>query len=290
VRTSQRIVTAAVFAIACALTLASTVSAQGFEGRRVIVRAPIGVGGYYASPYLLYDPWFGFADQGPWGPYPYPYPYPYRYYGVDPGAAMRIEVKPQEAEVYIDGYYAGIVDDFNGTFQRLRARPGQHEIVLYLDGYRTVHQKLYLTPKNTVKLQYTMEPLSAGEQPEARPQAPLPPPPPQMGQGAPPMGAPPGMPAGRGQGARRPQGPPQGNAPSYGSIAIRVQPADADVLIDGEVWHTQDAQDRIVIEVPEGPHTIEIRRAGYRSFVTQVQVRPGVATPLNVSLRGQEER
>jgi PEGA domain-containing protein len=42
--------------------------------------------------------------------------------------------------------------------------------------------------------------------------------------------------------------------------------------------------------VAEGPHTVEIRKAGYRPFVTQVQVRRGESTPLNVSLRAQEER
>jgi hypothetical protein len=272
-----------------ALTLASTASAQGFRGRPV-VRGPVVVGGYY-SPYWLYDPWFGFGYQYPWGPYPYPSPYPYRYYNVDPGAAMRIEVTPREAEVYLDGYYAGIVDDFNSAFQRLRARPGQHEIVLYLDGYRTVHQKLYLTPKNTIKLKYAMERLGAGEQPEARPEAPPPPPlppPPQAGQ--PPPMPPPGMP-GRGPATRRaPQGPPRGGASAYGTLAIRVQPIDADVLIDGELWHTQEAPDRITIEVAEGPHTVEIRKAGYRPFVTEVQVRRGESTPLNVSLRAQEEQ
>ncbi len=279
--THQRILTAAALAAASIVAFASPGEAQRYGGRRVVVRAPVVVGGYY-SPYWLYDPWFGFGYQYPWGPYPYPYPY--RYYNPDPGAAMRLDVTPHEAEVYLDGYYAGIVNDFDGTFQRLRARPGQHEIVLYLDGYKTVRQKLYLTPRNTIKVKYTMEPLAAGEQPEARPQAPIPPPP-QAGQ--------PLMPPqpGRGPGGRRPpQGPPQGNASAYGTVVVRVQPVDADVLIDGEIWHTQDAQDRLVIEVPEGPHTIEVRKAGYRSFVTQVQVRGGESTPLNVSLRAQEHQ
>ena len=253
-RTSKRIVVMAALVAASVLTLATTSTAQ-------------------------------------WGPYPYPYPspYPYRYYNVDPGAAMRIEVTPHEAEVYLDGYYAGIVDDFNGTFQRLRARPGPHEMVLYLDGYRAVHQKLYLTPKNTIKVKYTMEPLGAGEQPEARPAAPAPPPPPLQ---APPMG-PPGMPGmpGRGPTTRgAPQGPPRGDSSAYGTLTIRVQPIDADVLIDGELWHTQEAPDRLVIEVAEGRHTVEIRKAGYRSFVTGVQIRRGESTPLNVSLRAQEEQ
>jgi len=296
------------FLIPTALTIialaawASPGEAQGFRGRRVVVRAPIIVGGYY-SPYWLYDPWFGFGYQYPWGPYPYGFP-PYGSYNIDPGSALRLQVKPHEAEVYVDGYYAGIVDDFDGTFQRLRVRPGQHEIVLYLDGYRTVHQKLLLTRNNTFKVKYTMEPLGAGEQPEARPQPPNPPPQagppppmaPQPGRGPmgrrPPQGPPPGSPAGPPPpGAPMPGGPPRGNeASAYGSLAIRVQPGDAEILIDGEPWRGPDAQDRLVVEVAEGQHTIEIRKPGYRTYVTQVQVRRGETMPVNVSLRSQEDQ
>jgi len=98
------------------------------RGRRVVV-----VGGFYSpfySPFWI-DPWYGLDYQ--WGVYP-----PYRYYNVAPEASLKLEVKPKEAEVYIDGYYAGIVDDFDGAFQRLHVDPGEHEIELYLDGYRLV--------------------------------------------------------------------------------------------------------------------------------------------------------
>src|SRR5436309_13065679 len=87
---------------------------------------------------------------------------------MDPGASLRLEVKPQEAEVYVDGYYAGIVDDFDGVFQRLPVTPGEHEIELYLDGYRSVRQKVMASPRNTFKLKYTMERLGAGGQQEPR--------------------------------------------------------------------------------------------------------------------------
>ena len=277
---------------------ARTTEAQGRRGygpaRRVVV-----VGGYYASPYWMYDPWYGY-DQ--WG---YGYPPPYRYYNMDPGASVRLEVKPKEAEVYVDGYYAGIVDDFDGVFQRLRVTPGEHEIELYLDGYKTVRQKVYLPVNDTFKIRYTMERLSAGEQPEARPQPINPPSPPQAGGyppqagGYPPQpGGYPPPPPGRGPAGRRMPPPPQqppdaprGGQPSgYGTLAIRVQPGDAEVSIDGEQWRGPDERDRLVVEVAEGSHTVEIRKSGYRTYVTQVDVRRGETTPLNVSLRAQEEQ
>src|SRR5262249_38516147 len=151
-----------------AVSLGAAVRADAqFRRGRVVV-----VGGVYA-PYSywgsgFYDPW--------WGPYPYAYPPPFPYRYRDAVADVRLEVKPKEAEVYVDNFYAGIVDDFDGVFQRLHAPPGEHEITLYLEGYRTVRQRVYLSADNTFKIKYTMERLAAGEQPEPRPQPPAPPP------------------------------------------------------------------------------------------------------------------
>jgi hypothetical protein len=271
--------------------------AQVFRpGPRVVI-----AGGFYTSPYFLYgyDPLYA---EGQWA---YPYRYPYRPYG-DLGASVRLEVKPKQAEVYVDGYYAGIVDDFNGTFQRLHVAPGEHEIELYYDGYRTTRQHVYLTPDNTFKLKYTMERLAAGEQPEPRPQPSEPPqmgapgqmPAPLPGQGGPPQMYPPPPPRGpMGRRAPQPQQPPQqmpneprgGQVGAYGTIALRVQPGDADVLVDGEKWQGPAGQDRLVIDVAEGRHTIEIQKAGYRGYVTEIDVRRGETTPVNVSLRSQDQ-
>jgi hypothetical protein len=74
-----------------------------YRGGRVVVAPRVVVGGgYYYRPYFYdpfwFDPWYGFAyGQYPWGPYGYP---PYGGYRVDPGASLRLEVKPKEAEVY----------------------------------------------------------------------------------------------------------------------------------------------------------------------------------------------
>ena len=85
-----------------------------------------------------------------------------------------------------------------------------------------------------------------------------------------------------------PPGAPRSDASAYGTLVIRVQPGDADVLIDGEPWRSADAQDRLIVEVAEGSHTVEIKKAGYRTYVTQIHVRRGETTPVNVSLRTQE--
>lgn len=197
------------------------------------------------------------------GPYP---PYGPAMRGYE--AAARIQVTPKETEVYVDGYYAGIADDFDGVWQRLRLEPGEHEIALYLEGHRTFREKFLFRPGQTVKLRHTMEPAQAGEAIE-RPK-------PAEGARATPA------PTGRGTGGRPPRPGPASS--TFGSIAIRVQPRDAEVLIDGERWQVPPEDARLVVQVSDGPHRVEIRKEGYRPYEMTVQVRRGETVPLNVNL------
>jgi hypothetical protein len=287
----KKFITFFTLAVIALIASATTTEAQGFRRHsRVVV-----VGGYYpyASPYWFGDPWYGYGY--PWGPYPRPY----GYYGFEPEGSLRIEVTPRDAEVYVDGYYAGTVDDFDGTFQRLHIETGEHEIEVYKEGFRPFRQKVYLTPDNTFRIRQALQALGPGEQPEPKPQPLSPPPSAQGGQS--PMQPPQGMP--RRPGGRRPLPPPgaqQGPEPrsgqpgstsasGYGTLTIRSQPADAEVSIDGENWRGPSGQDRLTIELAEGSHTVEIRKPGYRTYVTQVEIRRGETTPLNVSLRGEQQ-
>jgi hypothetical protein len=246
---------------------------------------------YYADPFWYGYPWYGFGY--PFYGYPYyPYQYPYGYRYARPDASVRLEVTPNNAEVFVDGYYAGLVDDFDGVFQRLHVPPGDHEITLWLDGYRTVHQTVYLPIDNTFKLKYTMEKRQPGDVAEPRPIPKEPPP----NAGEPPDNAPgPGQP-GPGPGRRGPivgrrQGPPPpddrrpADGTTYGTLAVRVQPGNSTVLIDGERWDSPQGGERLLVELAEGPHRVQIQREGYESYSTEIIIRRGETTPLNVSLR-----
>lgn len=226
--------------------------------------------------------------------YPYPFP-PYRYAGAE--GSLRLEVKPREAEVYVDGYYAGVVDDFDGMFQRLRVEAGEHTITTYRDGFRPFSKSVYVMPGRTFKINQRMEPLGPGEVAEPRPA----PSNPSVAAQPGPSGAP-GPPRARGgPGGRRPPAPDRppppfppppdaGNAPppdssARGTLAIRVQPADAEVLIDGQLWRVPNGQDRLTIDASEGRHNIQIRKPGYVGYLTDVQVRRGETTTVDVTLR-----
>ncbi|MQA30218.1 MAG: PEGA domain-containing protein [Luteitalea sp.] len=105
-------------------------------------------------------------------PYP-PIQYPYRYATLE--SDLRIVVKPKDAAVYVDGYFAGKVEEFDGAFQRLHVEPGQHEITIYLEGYRSMKQRLYLSPRGSRKIEGALERLAPGEAVEPPP-APVDPP------------------------------------------------------------------------------------------------------------------
>ncbi len=47
-------------------------------------------------------------------------------------------MRPRDAEVYVDGYYAGRVDDFDGVFQALRLEEGPYRIEIVTPGQETL--------------------------------------------------------------------------------------------------------------------------------------------------------
>jgi hypothetical protein len=280
----------------------------GYYGGHVVVGGRYGYYPYYGYrpyyygyyPHFYFGLGFGYPYYYPWYygyPYPYygfgyPYPAAYGYGYSDPTASVRLEIVPKTTEVYVDGYPAGTVDDYDGFFQRLRVPPGSHEIVLYHDGYRTVHQQLNLSTGSDQKIQYSMVALQPGEQAEPRPN----PPPPRepTNQNEPqyppayqqpdvrrvPSQAPPHAPAP----APMPAEPNAGEEARYGSVSIRVQPIDAQVLIDGDEWSSSRPEERLVVELPQGRHHVEIQKDGFQKYSNDIQIRSGETVSLNVSL------
>jgi uncharacterized membrane protein len=66
-----------------------------------------------------------------------------------------------------------------------------------------------------------------------------------------------------------------------------VQPGDVIVTIDGERWDGAQDQDGLMVQLGAGTHTVEIRKDGYRTYITDITVRAGETTTLNVSLTRQ---
>jgi hypothetical protein len=236
--------------------------AAGRAERRPPVRrnAVVFIGGYFYDPFFGPYPWWGRPA------------YPYRYYPVyDNRAVIRVIATPKDAAVYVDGFYAGTVHDFNDWWQGLPLPPGGHDIVLYLEGYQTLHRRLYLAPGSTFKLYETMQRVPPGRSSEPPTLAPPVPPPPEGSYLGPRTPSPPVHAAEATPGA------------AVGTLTLRIQPENAEVRIDGEQWASSDVG-RFEIQLAPGRHIIEVTREGYREYSSEVDVREGETVPLNVSL------
>jgi hypothetical protein len=91
----------------------------------------LGFGSYYGGYYgRFYDPypWYGVYGNSP--RYGYPSSYTYGFEG-----SLRLKIKPRDAQVFVDGYYVGVVDDFDGVWQRLHIESGPHRIEVRAPGY-----------------------------------------------------------------------------------------------------------------------------------------------------------
>jgi hypothetical protein len=131
---------------------------------------------YYRWSPIRYAPWsliygsIGFTNYGFYGGYaPGTYYYghngyygpgvysPWQASGYDIGG-IRLKVRPRDAQVFVDGYYAGLVDDFDGTFQSLRLEAGGHKIEVHMPGFEDLELDVHVQPGRTITLEEQMRP------------------------------------------------------------------------------------------------------------------------------------
>jgi hypothetical protein len=107
----------------------------------------------------------GFGVRFGYDPFWYPWGYP-AYAGpyvipVGVTGDLRLQVEPKTAEVYVDGYYAGIVDQFNGHFHHLAMTPGGHRIEVRAPGFQPLTFSVYVQPDRTIDYKGTLSPGAA---------------------------------------------------------------------------------------------------------------------------------
>jgi hypothetical protein len=124
-----------------------------------------GVGLYfgygYPGFYGAYGyPWYGYPFYG-YPFYGYPgYGYGYPGYGVAarPYGSVRLEIPQKDAEVYVDGYFAGNVDNFDGVFHHLNLEPGPHKIEVKAASFEPITFDVNVEPGQTIKYRAAMRP------------------------------------------------------------------------------------------------------------------------------------
>ena len=109
-----------------------------------ILMAPLSA---YARPArVIVAPGYGWGWYGSyWGPYPYGY----GYYGYSPATgALKFDTSVKDAEVYIDGAYAGTV----GKLKTMNLKPGSYDIEVRAPGRTQFEKKVYVAAGKTLHL------------------------------------------------------------------------------------------------------------------------------------------
>ncbi len=136
---SRRTVVAAVALALVALGVSREADAHPRGRGRVVVYG----GGFYG-----FNPWygFGFGPYWGWGPY---YPGFYPQGGVDMNAAMmagfgavELNVKPNRADVWVDGRYVGEARDLDGYPSYLWLADGAHRLAVHKGGFLVFDEEI----------------------------------------------------------------------------------------------------------------------------------------------------
>lgn len=240
--------------------------------------------GYSRRPYGLYGYGYGYNDYGySYGDYYGYYPSSqYRSYRYRAGniSQVRTLVEPAKTRVYVDGYYAGIVDDFDGLLQRLNVSPGRHEITLKLEGYSSHTFAIYANRDQTLKLRWDMvkgtgdtrdtvgsyDRAAATDEREFNRD--------DEGEDDNEQRDSARIERDRSREVdsdtdNRRYTPPSRDA-GRGVLDLQIEPADASVYIDGEFFGKASQLSRV--ELAPGRHRIEVVRPGYKTEETEVEV------------------
>jgi hypothetical protein len=229
----------------------------------------------YSSSYWYWGwPYYGY--WGYWG-----WPYRYGYYSPPAGQQLRnapalieTDLRPKKAEVLLDDAPVGQARDYNGSWDSLAVKPGEHMLEFRYPGYMSLRVHLDARPGGRYRI---TERLVEGEGIDPR-SIELPP-------------EPEAEPGGAVSTSVAPAEPPreQGSL-TLGLLRVRASPPDAAVYLDGEFLARADELARMhgALPVAEGRHVIEVVRPGYEARRVEVEV--GGEEPVKVTLELTPQR
>ena len=120
---------------------------HGYSHSRIVTVVPWRP--YYYRPHFSIGIYYGAG-----GVYDYGYT-PSYYYDPIPGrtyGGVRITEAPRDAQVFADGHFVGIVDDFDGAFQHVNLEAGQHRIEVRGAEFPPISFDVYVQPGRTITL------------------------------------------------------------------------------------------------------------------------------------------
>jgi len=108
------------------------------------------VGYLYYDPFYSgyggfgYDDLYGFGGGGGGGGYAVS-----DQSRFEENGSLRLKINPKQAQIFIDGAYVGVVDNFDGAFQKLSLQGGGHKVELKADGYQPLQFEVLISPNET---------------------------------------------------------------------------------------------------------------------------------------------
>lgn len=245
--------------------------------------------GYY-FPYG-YDPYY----YGPLGHVYSPRGYHrggYGDYDASLGGALDLDVRPEKAEIFIDGNRIGVADQYDGFPSYLWLEKGTYDVVIYKEGYETIARQYTIYPGVVIDVKDRMVPgkallpeeliststknrderlrrdreraAYAAGQPGQAPQDPGVQP--QRGIDVTPS----------------PQDPD-----SIGRLVLRIVPGDAAVYLDGHFLGpaSEIGQLSAGMVVEPGEHVLELVRPGFETERIPVTIPPGEQVDLELQMQ-----
>lgn len=150
--------------------------ARPYGGRPYLARpyyhpyrvAPYYSGAYFFRPHTRMS--FGIFLGYPVPYFAYPYPVPVYGYEAPPApvvmgptstqyGGVSLEITPADASVYVDGDYAGLAGDFDGTRQPLTMTDGRHHLEIDAPGYQPWTFDVDVNPGQVVPYRGDLQPV-----------------------------------------------------------------------------------------------------------------------------------
>jgi len=73
-----------------------------------------------------------------------------------PVGGVQLDIDPRRAQVFVDGTYAGVVEDFSGYYHHLELPAGSHEIAVVSPGYDPLTLHVIVAPGATLTQRATL--------------------------------------------------------------------------------------------------------------------------------------
>ena len=73
-----------------------------------------------------------------------------------PVGGLQLDIDPRRAQVFVDGSYAGVVEEFSGYFHHLELPAGPHDISLVATGYEPLSFHVIVSPGATLTQRATL--------------------------------------------------------------------------------------------------------------------------------------